>query len=812
MSTRCVTIPLQSPDDPYQKEVCASCIREQLQRRPGIQRVEVDSSGDDSTIELHFDPQLLSLAQVRRYVERAGGCISPDIAHVMFHVEGMASPRCEQSIEVMLGRLPGVAASASFASRSVRVEFDRRQCVLPEIVRRLDRLGFRVRMPADADDGEQSGQSSPLLPDWLRGEQAMLWVTLAGGLLLLGAWLTHGLGGPSSLRYGLLVASYLCGTWFTGRAAWQTLRQGRLDIDLLMFAAAFGAAALQHYEEGALLLFLFGLGQSGEDMAMDRARRAISALAELAPRTAVRRLPDGTQREVSIESLAVDDEVMVRPADRIPVDGEVIEGDSPVDQSPITGESVPVDKSMGDEVFAGTINGDGLLVVRVARSADQSTLARVIALVAEAQTTKSPTQLFTDRFTRWYVPAVLLGTLSLILVPPLMGWEPLRTHDSHWAGWFYQAMAFLTAASPCALAIGTPAAVLCGIARAARIGVLIKGGVHLENLGRVDTIAFDKTGTLTRGRAQVSDLLLLAGHDERTVLTLAASLEQNSQHPLAQAIVSEAQARECALLAADDVEQIAGKGVRGQVDGRQVAVGRPSLVEHDGPTLQRIEEAAAAMREQGKAVIVVTIDREAAGLIALADQPRENAAEALAAMKSWGVRRTIMLTGDHQAAAAAIARRVGVDEYRADLLPEQKVDVVRQIERDGAQLAMVGDGVNDAPALAGATVGIAMGGAGTDVALEAADVALMGDDLAKLPDAIGLSRRSRHIIAQNLVIALGVIAILAPAAALGFASLGWAVLLHEGSTVVVVLNALRLLRYGGPGPVEVGNTTQRSYA
>jgi Cd2+/Zn2+-exporting ATPase len=252
--------------------------------------------------------------------------------------------------------------------------------------------------------------------------------------------------------------------------------------------------------------------------------------------------------------------------------------------------------------------------------------------------------------------------------------------------------------------------------------------------------------------------------------------------------------------------------VRGQVDGRQVAVGRPSLVEHDGPTLQRIEEAAAAMREQGKAVIVVTIDREAAGLIALADQPRENAAEALAAMKSWGVRRTIMLTGDHQAAAAAIARRVGVDEYRADLLPEQKVDVVRQIERDGAQLAMVGDGVNDAPALAGATVGIAMGGAGTDVALEAADVALMGDDLAKLPDAIGLSRRSRHIIAQNLVIALGVIAILAPAAALGFASLGWAVLLHEGSTVVVVLNALRLLRYGGPGPVEVGNTTQRSYA
>lgn len=700
---------------------------------------------------------------------------------VIIGIEGMVSPRSEQHVEAALAKLPGVTARASYASKSLKVEFDRNLCAMPEIARRLDRIGYRLR-PFEKQPPQPTSTTSWLC-QWVKEHHKLL-MALGGGVLLLGAVINNWLGGPGAVRGVLLTASFIIAGWYTAIDTFHVLRQFKFDIDVLMFCAALGATLLGYYEEGAFLLVLFALGGAGEEMALGRARQAIEALAKLAPETATLRTPDGHERLVRVEDLAIGDEVAIKPFERVPVDGKVIRGESAIDESPLTGESVPVEKTVGAPVFAGTINGDGLLIARVTKPAGESTLARIVELVNEAQTAKSPTQMFTDAVEKRYVPLVLMATAVLIVIPPLI-W-------GGWGTWFYRAMAFLTAASPCALAIGTPAAVLSGVARAARIGVLIKGGVHLENLGRVKVVAFDKTGTLTRGRPVVTDIYCADGMDEQRVLSLAAAVERGSSHPLADAIVHEAQQRQVDHLTADDATQQPGLGVRGLVEGRQVTAGRAEalLDGHAG-----LQAALERFTREGKTTVGIAVDDRPVAIIALADRPRDNAAAAVARLKRIGIERVIMLTGDHQPIAASIAQQLGIDEYHAELLPEDKLKRVTDLQQRYGAIAMVGDGVNDAPALAAAEVGIAMGGAGTDVALETADVALMADDLQKLPDAIDLSRFSRRIITQNLVIALGTIALLAPLAALGYAMLGVAVLFHEGSTIVVVLNSLRLLLY-----------------
>jgi Cd2+/Zn2+-exporting ATPase len=673
-----------------------------------------------------------------------------------------------------LSRLPGVSAHASFASRSLKVEFDRDRCALPEIVRKLDELGLRLREGGPVRHDAAAAPSPIARVSSLVLEYHKLSMAGAGALLLLGAWLTRSMDGPAPLRYVLVSLSFVIAGWYTAIETFHILRQLKFDIDVLMFAAAFGAAALGKFEEGALLLVLFAFGGAGEELAMDRARRAIEALAKLAPDIATLRSKDGSERVVKVEDLKPGDSIVVRPFDRLPADGTVATGNSSIDQSPITGESVPVDKSPGSAVFAGTINGEGLLVVTVTKPASESTLSRIVTMVREAQTQKSPTQLFTDRVEVRYVPLVLVMTGVLIVVPPLMSWGT-------WATWFYRAMAFLTAASPCALAIGTPAAVLSGIARAARLGVLIKGGAHLETLGRVRAIALDKTGTLTEGRPSVTRIISYNNLPEAEVLRLAAAVEQTSSHPLARAIVVEAQVRGLQIPEAHDAQQVPARGVGATVENKRLFAGKPTI-DHNNidPGATRVE---------------VQIDGVVAGLILLADKPRRGAREALSRLKQIGIVTNVMLTGDRTEVAKSIAKEVGIDEGYGDLLPGDKLKLIRSLREQYGHVAMVGDGVNDAPALAAASVGIAMGGAGTDVAIETADIALMGDDLRKLPDAVALSRFSRRIITQNLVIALGVIAVLAPLAALGYAYLGVAVLFHEGSTVVVVLNSMRLLLY-----------------
>ncbi len=620
---------------------------------------------------------------------------------------------------------------------------------------------------------------------WVANLELVL--SLAAGLSLLIGWLLGFTAVPDIVSLGLFIGAYAAGGLFALRDAWRSVRRGRFEIDTLMIVAAAGAAALGAWAEGALLLFLFSLGHALEHLAMDRARRAIEALASLAPKTALVRRDDGVEAEVPVDELRRGDLVIVKPGQRIPADGEVLNGVSSVDQAPITGESMPVDKQQGDTVFAGTVNGQAKLEIRVARLARESTLSRMVRMVSEAGAQRSPTERFTERFERLFVPLVLIGAVLLIIVPPLLGFP---FDDS-----FYRAMAVLVAASPCALAIATPAAVLSGVARAARSGVLIKGGAHLENLGALRAMAFDKTGTVTSGEPVVTDVVPFEVDDARLLRT-AAAVESRSGHPLAKAVVATAQARGLTWADVGELTSIVGMGVCAELEGEIVTIGNLKLF--PDPTIPSdVRAAVARLEEEGKTTMLVKAGERFLGVLALADTPRDDVGVMLAALRRLGIRRTIMLTGDNERVGQAIGNAVGLDEVRSGLLPEEKVAAIDRLLQLHGQVAMVGDGVNDAPALARATVGIAMGGAGTDVALETADVALMADDLSKLPFAVDLSNAARRIIRQNLWVSLGVVTVLIPATLSGLAGIGPAVVVHEGSTLVVVLNALRLLRYPG---------------
>ncbi|WP_292027052.1 heavy metal translocating P-type ATPase [Brevundimonas sp. UBA2416] len=622
-------------------------------------------------------------------------------------------------------------------------------------------------------------------------------------------------GVPAWLPLTLYVVAYGFGGFFTVREAFENLRNKRFEIDTLMLVAAAGAAALGAWAEGALLLFLFSIGHALEHYAMGRAKRAIEALADLAPRTAHVRRGDQVL-EVPVEEVEVGDTVVVRPNERLPADGFVVVGATSINQAPVTGESMPVDKQpvvdaetararpaqigSASIVFAGTINGAGAIEIETTRKSTDTTLAKVVRMVSEAETQKSPTQRFTDRFERIFVPAVL-GLAFILLFAWVVVDEPFR--DS-----FYRAMAVLVAASPCALAIATPSAVLSGVARAARAGVLIKGGAPLENLGSLSAIAFDKTGTLTEGRPRITDIVPVGGAQEIDLLTTAVAVERLSDHPLAEAIARDGLERlkGAVIAAASELKSLTGKGVSARFEGAPVWIGKPEMfgVDGVGPLSAEAEAAVTRLRLEGRTLMVVRLGERDLGVIGLLDTPRAAARTALDALRALGVSRMIMISGDHQKAAQAIASQVGLTEAWGDLMPEDKVDAIKRLRAEG-KIAMVGDGVNDAPAMATATVGIAMGAAGSDVALETADVALMSDDLSQLPFAVGLSRRTRGIILQNLVVSLGVVAFLVPATIFGL-GIGPAVAMHEGSTVLVVFNALRLLGYRDPTRRAVPST------
>ncbi|MBF8724894.1 heavy metal translocating P-type ATPase [Pseudomonas putida] len=631
----------------------------------------------------------------------------------------------------------------------------------------------------------------------------LIFALICGALLGAGA-LAGKLGLTDRLPLILYVSAYVFGGWFTTKEAINNIRKKRFEIDSLMLLAAAGAASIGAWAEGALLLFLFSLGHSLESYAMGRAKKAIEALSKLAPATAIVRRANGTA-EIPVELLVPGDVVIVRPNDRLPADGFVVVGSSSINQAPVTGESVPVDKQpvadaelarskpdaveATSKVFAGTINGETLIEVEVTRRSTESTLARVIKMVSEAEVRKSPTQRFTDRFQRVFVPLVLLLVVGLMFAGIFLD-EPFR--DS-----FYRAMAVLVAASPCALAIATPSAILSGIARAARGGVLIKGGAPLEELGSLNAMAFDKTGTLTEGRPRITDVIPVGGTQIDDLLNVAIAVESMSDHPLAAAIVRDGEEMigTRRRFQAKNMSNMIGRGVRAELDGQFVWIGKVEMFGTDGvPALSKAAlEAAERLRQSGRTTMVVRRADKDLGAIGLLDTPREGAKEALQKLREMGIGRMVMISGDHNRVAEAVARQVGLDEAWGDLMPEDKVKAIKNL-RLSSSVAMVGDGVNDAPAMANSSVGIAMGAAGSDVALETADIALMADDIRQLPFAVGLSRHTRSIIRQNLFVSLGIVAILVPSTIMGL-SIGAAVAIHEGSTLLVVFNALRLLAY-----------------
>jgi Zn2+/Cd2+-exporting ATPase len=800
-------IPIVLPDVTDVADRCVERLLAQMRDRAGVEEAHVvvgDGSGP-AQLCIHFDPAILSLAHIRSLVMAAGASVSDRFGHATWDL-AIPHERRARTIADKLRGLPGVLEAEVKGAGFVRIEFDRTLTSRELLERELNLMRAGTAVPAlSAGDPAEHDHAGHDHGSGILGANAELLFVLACGALLGAGYLIERLDvAPTSLSFALYLGAYFFGGFFTLREAIDNLRLKRFEIDTLMLVAAAGAAALGAWAEGALLLFLFSLGHALEHYAMGRAKRAIEALAALAPRAAL--VWWGAELlGVPVEELVVGDIVVVKPDARLPADGFVVVGESSLNQAPVTGESMPADKravadataaranpgqlEAAHRVFAGTINGSGAIEIEVTRTGAETTLARVVQMVSEAEAQKSPTQRFTERFERIFVPCVLVLTVLL-----LFAWVVV---DEPFGDSFYRAMAVLVAASPCALAIATPSAVLSGVARAARGGVLVKGGGPLENLGTLSAIAFDKTGTLTVGKPRITDVIPAPGVDEQLLLRVAVAVEVLSDHPLAKAIARDGQERlgSVAVPSASDLESLTGRGIAATVEGARTYIGKAEMFGVDGtPALSSpMKDAVAKLRDDGRTTMVVRHGDRDLGAIGLMDTPRAAATAALTRLRAIGIRRMIMISGDHAKAAQAIGRQVGLDEAWGDLMPEDKVEAIKKLRAE-EKVAMVGDGVNDAPAMANATVGIVMGAAGSDVAMETADIALMADDLAKLPFAVGLSRRTRAIILQNVVVSLGVVALLVPATILGL-GIGAAVAVHEGSTLLVVFNALRLLAY-----------------
>jgi Zn2+/Cd2+-exporting ATPase len=584
---------------------------------------------------------------------------------------------------------------------------------------------------------------------------------------------------------GAYLAAIVVGGLPIFRAALAGVKARHLDMNVLMSVATVGAVGIGQWAEAASVVVLFAAGNALQVYAIDRTRGAVRALAGLAPEEVLVRR-SGSERLVGADEVAVGETVVVRPGERLAVDGEVIEGRTTVDESPVTGESTPVEKGAGDAVYSGSLNGSGGLIVRALRAAGDSTLQRITRLVEEAQATKAPAEQFVDRFSRVYTPVVVAVAVVLAVVPPLLG--------ASFGEWFYRALALLIIACPCALVISTPVTVVSGIGAASRRGILIKGGAALEAAGRLKALAFDKTGTLTEGRPVLSRTVALDGHGEEEALLLAAALERRSEHPLAHTILSAADGRE--LPQVENFRAVAGRGAEGVIAGREYLVGSPRLFDERGIALDPAREALAEVEAAGETPVILGLEDGPLAVFGLADSPRADARATLGALRAAGVGELVMLTGDAEAPARRVAGELGVS-YRARLLPEQKVEAVRELVSEHGEVGMVGDGVNDAPALAASSVGFAMGAAGTDVALETADVALMQDYLPKLAEAVRLSRAAEGIIKQNVYVSIAIKGLFVLLAPFGLVALWMAVLADMGTSIAVTLNGLRLFRAKG---------------
>lgn len=692
-----------------------------------------------------------------------------------YRLQGLSCANCAATFEKNIKKIETVEdVQVNFGASKVTVHGD-------ATIDQLERAGafdnIKVRP-------EEQLQVNKLEPFWKRRENVTAFISLL--FIIVGYTFYFQYGQSHPVTIGIFLGAILIGGYDLFKVGLKNLTKLTFDMNTLMTIAIIGAAIIGEWAEGAVVVFLFALSEALEEYSVNKSRASIESLINIAPNKATIKRGNET-REISVEDILIGDLMLIKPGEKIAMDGDIVDGESSVSQAAITGESLPVHKTSGDEVFAGTINEEGSLIVRVTKLVKDTTIAKIIHLVEEAQAERAPSQKFVDQFAKYYTPAIMAIAFLVAVVPPLL-------FSGDWLHWVYLGLAVLVVGCPCALIISTPVAIVTAIGNAANQGVLIKGGIHLEQAGKLQAIAFDKTGTLTEGTPTVTDIVSLSNLNEKEILSISQAIESFSQHPLASAIINKAKEEKASEVSATNFQSFTGKGAKATIDEAVYYIGNPRLYEGMTTISNETNNLITQLQLEGKTVMLLGTKQEILGLIAVADQVRDSSLSIIKELKKLGMKQTVMLTGDNEATGKAIGKRLGLNEIYAELLPEDKLTAIKSLEEKYGSTAMVGDGINDAPALATATVGIAMGGAGTDAALETADIALMGDDLEKLPYTMALSRKALHVIKQNIAFALGVKLIALLLVIPGWLTLWIAVFADVGATLIVVLNSMRLIR------------------
>ncbi|KGI83815.1 cadmium transporter [Exiguobacterium mexicanum] len=778
---------------------CAGKFEKNVKQIPGVQDAKVNFGA--SKIAVYGEATVEELEKAGAFEnlkvapEKPKRQAAPEVTvedKNVFRVEGFTCANCAGKFENNVKQIPGVQdAKVNFGASKISVygaatidELEKAGAfenlkVAPEITGR----------PAITNTGtEKAPARTEKKVPFYQKHSTLLYSTL----LIVFGYISQFVNGEDNLMTSLLfVAAIVIGGYSLFKVGFQNLIRLDFDMKTLMTVAVIGAAFIGEWAEAAIVVILFAISEALERYSMDRARQSIRSLMDIAPKEALVRR-NGQEQLISVDDIVVGDTMIVRPGQKIAMDGTVTNGYSAVNQAAITGESVPVAKTVNDDVFAGTLNEEGLLEVQITKLVEDTTIAKIIHLVEEAQGERAPSQAFVDKFAKYYTPIIMAVAALVAIVPPLL-------FDASWETWVYQGLAVLVVGCPCALVISTPISIVSAIGNAAKKGVLIKGGVYLEEMGALKAIAFDKTGTLTKGVPVVTDFEVMNKQvNEKELLSIVTALEYRSQHPLASAIMKKADAENISYssVLVEDFSSITGKGIKGTVEGITYYIGSPTLFTELGAASadKNLEQNVTALQNQGKTAMIIGTEQNILAVIAVADEVRDSSKEVIQKLHDMGIKKTIMLTGDNKATGQAIGREVGVTEIQAELMPEDKLNVIKRLRAEYGKVAMIGDGVNDAPALAASTVGIAMGGAGTDTALETADVALMGDDLSKLPFTVKLSRKSLNIIKANITFAIGIKVIALLLVIPGWLTLWIAIMSDMGATLLVALNSLRLMR------------------
>ncbi len=796
MTTQTLKLPVILPSG----EECDRCIarlQSELTRIKGVSSAAVNNAR--TTITLRFDPNIVTLSCIETEARQVGAGLANRIDHQTLDLRDLDCPDCASTIEKAVCILPGVLwAGANFASGRIHVEYERGVATIEGITKAIASCGIRAcPLTPSPEDANRSADNRT--PAWRTAllEHRKTITTSACVLLAISALALSYAGQPKAAvsAYGIGV---LVGGWSTASAALMAVRSRAIDMNVLMTLAVIGAAAIGDWFEAATVVALYNIGTMLQALTIERTRKSIRSLMDISPKRALVRRGRG-EYEVAVEQVRLHEVVIVKPGERIPMDGEITSGASAINESPITGESMPADKTVGDRVFAGTLNGSGAIELRVVHVYRETVLARIIHRVEEAQAQRAPAQQMIDRFASKYTPAVVGLALAIGLLPPAASWAWAYFHGSSilpeiWSSWFLKGLSLLIIACPCALVISTPVAIVTAIGSASRAGVLIKGGAFLEEIGRVSAILYDKTGTLTDGKFRVEDIVPLDSASCSDILKIAAAIELRSEHPLASAFQDAASRLNGALPMVDKFQSLPGRGARAVLGKSAYHVGGPSILAEIGVSDEKIRPHLDRIQAMGKTAIIVMRDRAPLGIIIVSDTPRKGTAPVIRELESIGIKHQAMVTGDNIHVARDVASSAGLSEFKAGLLPEQKLELVRVYQQLYGSVAMVGDGINDAPALATANVGIVMGAVGSDTAIETADVALMGNDLSRLPYLVRLSRATTKVIRQNVAFSLVTKAVLISAAVYPGLPLWLAVAGDVGVSLIVTTNALRLSR------------------